>query len=516
MEQVLSGAQIKLRPYLRGVDKYIDRVTSYRLVLYFLCALTAWATVLSLFGYGPFKWYEILLSAGWLLFVCRFSNLLLGRRFNVAVNSESDYITALILLLIMSPPATFQSWIYLTLAAVIAISSKYLINIGRKHIFNPAAVGAASAALLFEYSPSWWIGMEAVAPLLLVGGFLIARKVNRLDMVGLFLAIYLLFTFFQLFLDASASIAFEGIWNGIIASPLLFFAAVMLTEPITSPRQRNLYLLFGGLVAALYSLTGLEIRPEQALLIGNLAGFITDPNPRRALKFVNKQNEAEGIESFIFEGKKGLNFNAGQYMEWTLPQHKSDGRGNRRFMTISSSPTEKTVMFSVKVPENPSSFKSGLIKLHQGDSILAGQLSGHFVLPQTEKTKLVWLAGGIGVTPFRAMAKSMTDFEQERDIALMYFATTPSEFAFKDVFKAAERFGLNTTYCVTSDEVPASWHGERGSLSIKLLESVVPDFLERQFFVSGPYGFVGAAEQLLLDAGVSPKKIVTDYFPGYS
>lgn len=516
MESRLASIRMKLRPYLASVDKLTDRITSYRLVLYFLYGLTAWATLLALFGQGPFKWYEILLSAGWLMLVCRTANRLLARQFNVAANNESDLITALILALIMSPPGAPKQWLFLTLAAVAAMASKYLIVIGRKHLFNPAAFGAAIAGLLLGYSPSWWIGMEAVVPLLLIGGFVVVRKTGRLDMVGLFLAIYAVLTFFQLFLDAPLGTALGGVWTGFSASSLLFFATVMLTEPLTSPRQRSLYLGYGGLVAALYSLTGLDIKPEHALLLGNAASIIADPNPRRSLKFMHSHKDAAGIESFIFEGKKGLKFSAGQYLEWTLPQHKSDSRGNRRYMTISSSPSESKVMFSVKLPERMSSFKAGLKKLHPGDSILAGQLSGRFILPPSEKAKLAWLAGGIGVTPFRSMAKYMTDFEQTRDVQLIYFAAELSEFAFKDVFSEAEKYGLRTTFSITGKEVPDGWSGQTGGISKRMLINLMPDYTERTFYISGPYGFVTTSEQALLNLGVNPKQIITDYFPGYS
>lgn len=507
---------MKLRPYLAPVDKLTDRITSYRLVLYFLYGLAAWAALLAVFGQGPFAWYQILLSAGWLVLVCRAANRLLSRRFDVAVNNESDLITALILALIMSPPNSLKEWLLLTLAAIAAMASKYLIVVSRKHLFNPAAFGAAGAGILLNYSPSWWIGMEAMVPLLLIGGFLVIRKLGRLDMVGVFLAIYLVLTFFQLFLDAPLGTALGGVWAGLSASSLLFFAAIMLTEPLTSPRQRSLYLAYASLVAVLYSLTGLDISPEQALLIGNAAAFMADPNPRRALKFMHRHKDADGIESFIFEGKKGLNFSAGQYLEWTLPQHKSDSRGNRRYLTVSSSPSESKVMFTVKLPERMSSFKAGLKKLHPGDSILAGQLSGRFILPASEKTKLAWLAGGVGITPFRSQAKYIIDFEQMRDVNLIYFAAQPDEFAFKDIFSQAEKYGLKTAFSLTGGQIPDSWSGQTGSLNKRMLVSLMPDYAERLFYISGPYGFVTNSEQLLLNLGISPKRIITDYFPGYS
>ena len=82
-------------------------------------------------------------------------------------------------------------------------------------------------------------------------------------------------------------------------------------------------------------------------------------------------------------------------MEWTLGQ-SSDDRGNRRFFTIASSPTEHTVRLGVKIYEPESTFKRALLALKIGDVILLR------VLPETlscrKKEKLVFIAGGIGVT----------------------------------------------------------------------------------------------------------------------
>jgi ferredoxin-NADP reductase len=128
----------------------------------------------------------------------------------------------------------------------------------------------------------------------------------------------------------------------------------MLTEPFTSPRHKTNYLPYAAIVGFLYAYTKLGISPEEALLLGNIFTYVIEPNRRLPLAFAHKIQEAEGIESFVFSGKAGFKYSAGQYMEWTLSQHGSDFRGNRRYLTISSSPTEQDLMFTLKMPEKPS------------------------------------------------------------------------------------------------------------------------------------------------------------------
>jgi ferredoxin-NADP reductase len=218
---------------------------------------------------------------------------------------------------------------------------------------------------------------------------------------------------------------------------------------------------------------------------------------------MHKISEADGIETYAFSGKEGFKYKAGQYMEWTLSQHESDFRGNRRYLTISSSPTEKELMVTLKIPEKSSAFKRRLETFKKGDSILADGLAGEFTLPKSEKQKLAFLAGGVGITPFRSMVKYALDFKQLRDINLIYSANSEEEFAFKDLFNEAKEFGIVTNY-VTKP------------INKEKLKELVPDFSERTFYISGPYGFVHAMENNLLKLEIPDSQIKTDFFPGYN
>jgi len=256
------------------------------------------------------------------------------------------------------------------------------------------------------------------------------------------------------------------------------------------------------LVVVLYSFNKLHVSPEEALLIGNLFTFVVAPNRRYRLSFVRKIQEAEGVYSYIFAVPKKFKFKAGQYMEWTLSQHESDSRGNRRYLTISSAPTEPQLMFSVKLPPKPSAFKQHLETLRPNETIWASYLSGSFVLPPDPAKKIVFMAGGVGITPFRSMVKQLVDSGQRRDAVLLYTANKPQELAFRGLIDQASSIGLKSLYAYSID---------RDSLV-----NNVPDYQQRHFYISGPYGFVQAMEKLLLGLQIAPSQIITDYFPGYN
>jgi glycine betaine catabolism B len=481
------------------IDRINDRLTSYRLMLYFLLALLAWGFIGSFFHQVAYNWHEILISAVWLMAVCWSANKLIARFLDIPANKESDLITGAILALILTPPTSLRDFALLASAGIGAMTVKYALTVYKSHIFNPAAAGAFIAGEVFHKYASWWVGTKFMAPLLVLGGILILRKMKRFTLVAVFLAVYCLYLIYGTKLGGNT----DFLQAEILGTPVLFFAIVMLIEPLTSPSVAYYYLPYALIVGVLYSVTRLHVSPEEALLIGNVFTFLAAPNKRYEMVFSRRLQEADGIFSYQFSMPKNLKFKAGQYMEWTVAHNRTDSRGNRRYFTISSSPTEPGVMFTVKLPaDKPSAFKQRLERLKPGDIVLASDLSGTFTLPKDPSKKLAFLAGGVGITPFRSIAKYMIDSGGRRDAALIYSAGKDTEFSFKNIFDKAAQSGLRTFY-------------ETGRLDGAKISSLLPDYKTRRFYISGPYGFVHAMESALLSLGVGPSNIVTDYFPGY-
>jgi ferredoxin-NADP reductase/Na+-translocating ferredoxin:NAD+ oxidoreductase RnfD subunit len=481
------------------IDRLNDKLTSYRLMLYFLIALVAWALFGSFFDKVPYSWHEIIVSLIWITGICWITNKAISRFLDIPANKESDLITGLILVLILTPPKDVASFAVLAAAGAAAIASKYVITFQKSHIFNPAAFGALVAGDIFHKYPAWWVGTKFITPLVVVGGILILRKMKRFTMVGAFLATFILYLIFGTSLGGSA----HFLWLELISTQVLFFAVVMLTEPATSPTKLNYCLIYAVVVGILYTATRLKFSPEEALLVGNLLTFVIARNRRYQLKFVRRIQEANGIYSYLFSMPKDFRFRAGQYMEWTIAHNKTDSRGNRRYLTIASSPTEPGLMFTIKHPQPASAFKQKLDELKPGDKILASRLSGDFTLPNDVNKKVAFLAGGIGVTPFRSMVKYALDKKQPRDIALVYSANSQDELSFQKLFDGADAAGVKAHY-VTG-----------GRIDTAKIKSLLPDYKERTFYISGPYGFVNAVHGALLELGVTGQQIITDYFPGY-
>ena len=304
-------------------------------------------------------------------------------------------------------------------------------------------------------------------------------------------------------------------------TPIIFFATVMLTEPLTTPPTRGWRAIYGAFTGLMFApqfhLGPISFTPETALLTGNAFAYLVSPKWKLLLKLKERTLVGPGTYDFAFEPDRRVTFKPGQYLEWTLPPAHADDRGNRRYFTIASSPTEEVMRLGVKFPDRPSSFKRELLDLKIGDVIMAGALAGDFTMPEDSSKKMVWIAGGIGITPFRSMSKYLADRGEKRDAILFYSCKTTPEFAYREIFDQAAAAGLKTVCAVTEDRsAPADWSGHRGFIDGQTIVANVPDYRERLFYLSGPRGMVSAFESTLRKLGVPRAQIKTDYFPGFA
>jgi len=506
------------------IDRFLNNITMYRLVMYYLMILLVIAAVFGAFGILPYNPIAIIFSTLFLLVVAWAANGILARMMNAHPNTESVYITALILALIITPgmPNDVATVIFLAWAAVLAMASKYVFAIDKKHIFNPAAFAVAVTALAFGQTASWWIGGNLpMMAFVIVGGLLILRKIQRFDLA-------LTFFVFALASDIVTHAGFDPIstiQKALLHTPLFFFASIMITEPLTTPPTRRWRMIYGAIVGALFSpfiaIAGVSSSPELALLVGNVFSYIVSPKGKHVLTLQKKEKVSDDIYHFTFASDKKLSFRPGQYLEWTLGAEdaasgtKTDGRGNRRYFTIASSPTEDTLQLGVKFYEPSSSFKRALLAMKPGNTIVAGTLAGEFTLPKDPKRKLTFIAGGIGITPFRSMIKDLVDRNEKRDAILFYSNRNADEIAYRDVFDDAERkIGMRTIYITTGGGTPNANEGNR--LTANTIKKEIPDYGERMFYLSGTHAMTNAFEKILRDMGVPRSHIKTDFFPGFA
>src|ERR1035437_2778060 len=502
---------------MKTIDNILNKITMYRVALYELVGLLVVAGVLGFFHILPYTPVSILFSVAYILAVCFIINKIFAWGFDAPSNPESTYITALILALIITPAISFGDGNFLILAfwaSGLAMASKYILAIGKKHIFNPAAIAVAITAFVLNQSASWWVGTAVMLPFVLFGGFLITQKIKRFDLVLSSIVASLVVILGLSFINGGN--IFTLGWSVLVSTPLIFFTTVMLTEPLTTPPTSVLRIPYGILTGILFApaihFGGIYSTPELSLVIGNIFSYFVSPKKKLTLALKNIEKISPDSYDFIFTPNQQMSYRPGQYMEWTLGHPYSDNRGVRRYFTLASSPTERELRLGVKFYPSPSSFKRQLLEMKNENTIIASQLAGDFVLPKDKKKKLVFIAGGIGITPFRSMIKYLVDTKEKRDVALFYSNKTATDIVYEEVFnKAREELDIKTLYVITD---PKS-SGYTGPINSQMIISEVPDYKERYFYISGPHAMIVGFQETLKNLGVKKSHIKTDFFPGF-
>ncbi len=511
---------------MNPIDKLLNNLTMYRVVLYGLTLLAVISIIFGFFGVIAYGGFALLGSLVIIMMSSMVANQLFAKLYQAPTNVESVYISGFILFFILEPSMTVSGIIALVAGSLLTMLSKFLFARGKRHIFNPVAVAAVLLTVAWSGAVVWWIATPLLSVMTLVIGLLIVRKIRRFQLVGMFALAAILGLTVTYILPSNAN--FLNFLKDLLFSwPFVFFATIMLTEPLTTPPTKTTQMTYGAIVGLLFasrfSLGPIYSTPELALVLGNLYSYAVSSKQKLTLMIDKVERLSDTVYNFVFKTDQHLRFKAGQYVEWTLPHIPSDNRGNRRYFTVASSPTEEELHLGVRIDEKASSsFKKELIALadpniakrHIGtQAMVASHLSGEFTLPDDPFKKLVFIAGGIGVTPFRSMIKQIIDTGEKRDIVVLYFAQTDTDFAYWEMFNAAAPFGVHTEY-IASNPSPA-WQGKTGRLDAAMLQQLVPDFHERYFMLSGPHGMVVNYKKLLKSVGVSRRQIKTDYFPGF-
>lgn len=229
---------------------------------------------------------------------------------------------------------------------------------------------------------------------------------------------------------------------------------------------------------------------------------------------IKKQEIAPETVSFWFEPSAPVDYQAGQFITLHLPHDSVDDRGDKRWFTLSSSPTEHLLCITTKFGEHLSSFKSHLASLRAGDTVQVGQAMGDFVLPLSRSKPLIFLVAGIGITPLRSILTYLNDTHDERDITIHYGTTRQQDICYPELLSIAHHHAT-----IWLSQPARKWSGASGRID---LSKVITDLRPEQrsqglFYIAGPEHFTEATVQALHDRhGIEKPRIIGDYYHGYA
>ena len=437
-------------------------------------------------------------------------NKILSKLYSVNPNQTSAIITSLLLVAVFGPSTNIATLLQYIIVSAFAQASKYIITYRSRHIFNPAALAIFIAGTAQLQYANWWIGTPSLLPITIILSYCILKKTNHLYIGAWFVAISTILISYT-DIQNGATIQ-QAMMTSLASWPIIFIAGFMLSEPLTLPGTHKHKIITASIVAIITSLpinlVFFNTTPAFALLIGNIIAFGFAYHQRHSiyLKLKDSTKIANNTYEYTFTSSKKLTFRAGQFIEIQLPHTHPDIRGMRRYFSIASAPQDSEIKLGIKFYQPSSSFKQALRHLKPNTKLRVVNTGGDFVLPNNSQTKLLFIAGGIGVTPFISQIRDTNNTNQ--DIAMAYFNKAKNDIAY---FNELTKSKHDIKFIVEEpSEATSLIHG---TFDTDQIIKLFPDYKEREIYISGPPSMVSSIEKSM--SKITKKPIHTDYFTGY-
>jgi ferredoxin-NADP reductase len=224
---------------------------------------------------------------------------------------------------------------------------------------------------------------------------------------------------------------------------------------------------------------------------------------------------AEGTMAFHLSRPDGFAFRAGQAVRLELTEPPAETGQGSRTLSLVSAPFESELVVATRMRD--SAFKRALKALPDGASIRCNGPFGRFTLDDAGRPA-VFVAGGIGITPFMSMLRQAAHEESAQRLFLAYSNRRPEDAAYLDELLELERRNPHFRLAATMTDMSKSaraWHGESGTVDAEMLQRLVGDLAAPNYYVVGPPAMVEAVSAMLHAAGIAEGQIRTEEFYGY-
>lgn len=241
-----------------------------------------------------------------------------------------------------------------------------------------------------------------------------------------------------------------------------------------------------------------------------------EPSAALMLKLIGREPVADQTMAFRFE-KPGWAFKPGQSVDMTLiDPPETDAEGNTRSFSIASDQSEDALLFATRL--RGSAFKRVLSQMPLGNAVKVDGPFGSLTLHNNAARAAVFLAGGIGITPFRGMVVRAAREKLAHHIYLFYSNHRPEDAVFLEELQSLQQQNSNYKLIATMTSMEKSkraWQGETGFIDKAMLERNLQGAASPIYYTAGPASMVKAMQSLLHQIGVDDDDICVEEFPGY-
>jgi ferredoxin-NADP reductase len=241
------------------------------------------------------------------------------------------------------------------------------------------------------------------------------------------------------------------------------------------------------------------------------------PTASYQCKLLNRVEVAEGTMAFYFEKPSRFDFKPGQSADLTLSNPpETDSEGNTRTFSIASPPFENHLMFATRMRDT--AFKGSLKKVPLGTQVKIDPSMGSFTLHKNSGKAAVFMAGGIGITPFLSIVRQSDHDRLPHKLHLFYSNRRPEDAPFLDALQMLEKTNPNFQLVCTMTEISNSkkeWKGETGLINQEMLSRHLTNLQGPIYYIAGPPAMVAGLRKMLVAANVDEDDIRTEDFAGY-
>ena len=266
-----------------------------------------------------------------------------------------------------------------------------------------------------------------------------------------------------------------------------------------------------GVISNIFIQVEAEMYKEAAMQKGGWADF-------KPFTVVDKVKESDAITSFYLKPMDGTpvpSFMPGQYITVKALIPGEEFIHNRHY-SLSAAPGNEYFRISVKKEDETNPRGKVSTYLHEevnvGDKLEISAPAGDFVLNTEEEAPVVFLAGGVGITPLLSMFETLVNDNSSRNISFVQTARNENVRALHDKVNAlAEKAENASVYTILDEKLNSATNCDLvGYVNREFLEKFVTT--NSVCYVCGPASFMGAAVQLLTEMGLPAENIRYEFF----
>jgi ferredoxin-NADP reductase len=236
--------------------------------------------------------------------------------------------------------------------------------------------------------------------------------------------------------------------------------------------------------------------------------------PVYQLKLIERKVVALNTMEFLFEKPIGFIFKPGQYGGFTLINSPEiDAQGITRRFSLLSAPHDPHIAMTTRI--QTSAYKRVLKDLPLGSEIKFAGPVGNFTLHTTPALPAIFIAGGIGITPFYSMIRDAIHSASTQQMLLFYGNQSYNDAAYLPELQQLNDENANFKLIPTLVNADPTWQGELGFISANMLQKYIDDSLAPIYYVCGTPAMVKAVQEMLYTLNIHEERIKIEDFPGY-